>query len=329
MRTGKHQGMTALTARSLNDLARLPWLCASVASVWSMVLLDRAVGGPAVGGDIAQTMPLLIVLILAGGFTAGIQVFGLALNDLLDVRRDRLFDPARPLPAGRAGAGAALVVSITALLVGLACAVPLGMLSSLLAMACAAMVVFYNATARFVPAAGLVLLGLIGATAMLVPVPSARFCWPVWVTLTHVIGFAAAAHTFARKRPRLKGWHLWGVVGGWAFWSMVLITWMTQRDALGAPGHRTLWFGPIIAAALFTVICTLRVRAAGDRREAGRLLMHLGMQWLGVYGLAWLVAGQLWWQAAVVAAIVAIGWLGQWLWHDVDEPPRSAAAYRR
>jgi hypothetical protein len=110
---------------------------------------------------------------------------------------------------------------------------------------------------------------------------------------------------------------------------MVLITWMTQRDALGAPGHRWLWFGPIVAAGLFTVICARRVRAAGDRREAGRVLMHLGMQWLGLYGLAWLVAGRLWWQAAVVGALVGLGWLGQWLWHDAEQPPRNAGGYRR
>ncbi len=313
---------------ALIQVTRLALVAAGVSNVWLIVLLSKApeVGEPTTAA--LETMPTALALLLAAGMTIGLHVFGTTLNDVLDARHDRMFDPHRPIPAGQFSSGRAVVLSMAALLVAIVCAVPFGPTATVVCLICAAGVLFYDTVGKHFPAAGVVTLGLVRAGQMFVPNPDIAFCWPMWLAMTHIMGISAAAYVLEQKRPKLAGLELWGLIAGWAFWSLGLIGWMIYRHGLVVHDAPSAWLGPIAMVGLFALLAGWRLPKVPRGRDAGRLLMRLGWLWLIAYDAAWLGGVGRWGSAAAVAMLLPLALLlmgmRQWL-HGRSDPQ---GAYR-
>ena len=314
---------------ALLQVTRLALVFAGVSNVWMIVLFTKAAETGEPGTAALDRLTTPIALLLAMGVTIGLHIFGATLNDVLDARHDRMFDPTRPIPAGRFSPARAVVLSSAALLIAIVCAVPFGTTATVVCLICAAAVLFYDAVGKHFPAAGVITLGLIRAGHMFVPNPDLVFCWPVWLSMTHIIGISAAAYVLEHKRPKLTGLHLWALIAGWAFWSLVLIGWMLYRRGLLVHDAPLIWLGPIAAAAGFALLAGWRLPKVPRGRDAGRELMRMGWLWLIVYDAAWLGGAGLWWSALTVALLLpaAIGLMAitQWL---SERPTNDEGSYR-
>lgn len=283
------------------QLTRIALVFTAISNAWVVVLLSAAFGEKVRVTEAYADLPLWVLLLCTAGVAAGLYSFGMALNDVLDARRDRAFAPERPLPSGQLSMPTAVAVTVGALLIAVAAAIPLGRMSTLLCLVTAGLILFYNALAKHVPGVGVLSLGLIRAVHMLIANPALLYLWPVWLTLTHVVGISAAGYTLERKRPLMSPTALWLIVGGWVFVTVVMLAWMTQREAPFVAG--ALWLGPLLAATAFGVLMVPTLGRAPDGRAAGGLLVKRGLLWLIVYDAAWLVSAGLWWQAGLIALL--------------------------
>lgn len=281
-------------------LTRIGLVLTAVSNIWLVVLLtDGLPGQPTAGAVGSLTLGALL------GCTAivavGLYVFGMTLNDLMDVRRDRTFAPGRPLPSGQVTTRTAMAIAVFALLAAIGASVPLGPLSTVGCVITAALIVFYDAFGKHLPGVGIVTLGLVRAVHMLIANPALAMIWPVWLTLTHVIAISATAHRLENKRPRLAARSIWIVVGGWVFVTFAMVMWMSRRGGL-MPPTGWMWIGPAIAVVVFLFIA-VRTVERHDPRTAGQRLVKHGLLWLIVYDAAWLASAGLWWQAALLGAM--------------------------
>jgi hypothetical protein len=304
-------------------MVRLSLTMSAVSHAWLVLVLSRATALPE---DIGpwRTMPLWQSMLLGTVVAIGMSLFGTLVNDLLDARHDRMFRPHRSMATRRIGRQWAVGGAVGGLLAAIGASMPFGTASTSLCILCAAMVLVYNAAGRFVPGIGLVLLGLIRAIYMLIFNPQLALFWPVWLTTTHVIGVGAAAYVFEGKRPRLWGLQLWGVVAGWAFWSLAMIGWMSQRS------HPTIPAWPVVLAVVgFAASMPWQLGRVSGEREAGRLLTRAGLMWLMVYDIAWLAGAQLWWAIWMPILLLMISWIGHRIEQRSSGPDELTTMYRR
>jgi 4-hydroxybenzoate polyprenyltransferase len=286
------------------QLTRIALVFTAIADIWLITLLAHFAGETGIT-TAGLPLPLWAMLLCTAGVATGLYTFGMSLNDILDFRRDRTFAPQRPLPAGRIGLRGAVAITVAALLLAIVAAVPLGAVSTLLAVATAGAILFYNSIGKHMPGVGVVTLGVIRGMHMLIAAPSLAYCWPVWLTVSHVIGISAAAHRLEDKRPAMVGRQVWIVVGFWSFITLGLTLWMGRLGGLFIPTMPQLWVGPTLLAVVF-IIVALRTAAAHPNhpRLAGGLIIKRGLLWLIVYDAAWLASAQLWWQAALVGVLL-------------------------
>jgi 4-hydroxybenzoate polyprenyltransferase len=322
------------------DLLRLDMVAAAVSHIWLMTLLAGSSLEPA-----AQTNPALsalgLPLSLALGAVIGLGLAGcgMALNDALDARHDRAFAPERPIPAGRVTQRAALALALGCLLAAGLAAVPLGPASMLMTLIAAGAIVFYNFTGRFMPAVGIVTLGVIQGLVMAIPNPGFTFGWPAALAVTHVMGCEAGRYRLAGKRPSLSGRRSTWLLMGWMFAVLAVLGLMSLRGTLEGPAGQAptvgLWVGPLVAVVLFVLVVRWQLdrKASGpagraNRRSLATLVSQLGMLWLAVYDAVWLVGGGLYWQAGLIAALLGVTVLlmrvQRWLSDAAAAPP----AYR-
>ena len=117
---GTISGMFRLLA--LLQLTRAALAFTAIADAWAVLLL-RSPGTPAPGTP-QNPMWLVVVRMIATGVASfGLYAFGMALNDLLDARRDRIFAPRRPIPSGRIQPRSAIVIALVLLMMALLAAV--------------------------------------------------------------------------------------------------------------------------------------------------------------------------------------------------------------
>jgi hypothetical protein len=167
----------------------------------------------------------------------------------------------------------------------------------------AAAILFYNAAGRFIPAVGLVTIGLIHAAHMLIPNAHLSFTLPVWLVMTHAMGVGAAVHVLEDKRPRLGPRSVAGIVAGWLFWSALVIGYGALRGGIWPPGTPVwtlIW--PATAVAGFLVISVWKAGAVQGAAAAEKLKRY-GAMWQALYGAAWLMALGLEVQAAWLGAV--------------------------
>ena len=282
-----------------------------VSSLWLMTLMafylePAGRRNPALDA-LGPAWSLLITAIIA----VGLGIFMMVLNDALDARHDRAFEPDRPIPSGLVTQHAAIGLALFGLLLALGASIPLGALSMVMALITAGAIVFYNLAGRFVPAIGIITLALALSVAALIPNPNLAFAWPILLLMTHTIAAATLRHVLATKRPALTPINGWGVLIGWAFWSLVVLMLIRVRgEGIEHPGIGLVWLGPAVAMALLILIVWLILGPAAlhprSRRATAKRFTRLATAWLIVLNAGWLFSAGLWWQGLIVLALLLI-----------------------
>lgn len=118
--------------------------------------------------------PRLAALLAAAGASLCLYVFGLILNDIVDVETDRAERPGRPLPSGQITVPQARMAAIAMGLSGLNLALAAGRPALYVAAVLAGLIVLYNGVLKRVPVAGVVAMGLCRGLSLLLGAVAAR-----------------------------------------------------------------------------------------------------------------------------------------------------------
>lgn len=311
-------------------LTRVTSAFAAVGNTWFVILWTLA--SPEEPGTRALGNLSLGWALFAGAVVGlGLYAYGAALNDILDVRRDRALHSQRPLPSGRLSIDAAVGLVACTLMGAVLGASLLGVSAVLLCILTAAAILFFNSAARFVPSIGVVALGLIYAGHMLAPNVSLRFLWPVWMVMTHALIIGAATHVVSERTPRLSGRAVVAAVTGWAFWSAVLL-WL-GHERTGA-----LWpewvkpqaiIGPILCAFAFAAFAVRKLRIVGKGPRAAEKIARYGALWLALYNTTWLLGQGYLGESAILAAFTLAAFLGMTVIREGYAALEQPLTYRR
>jgi hypothetical protein len=261
----------------------------AVSDVWFVILLTRPRGEYTYIPVFSMSLPWAL---LAGATVAiGLFAYGASLNDVLDVRHDATFSPARPIPAGRIRMGQAIVVTVGALIVAMLGAIQMGVGAAGMTLITATGILFYNAAGKFIPAVGLITVGLIHAVHMMIPNYDLEFTLPVWLVMTHATVIAAVVYRLEDKRPALSRRAILTTAIGWLIWSAILLS-LGGRMSQGlwpddvSPWGLLLPFGTAIAFGFVAWWKATGVTGAA----AAEKLKRYGAMWQALYGAAWLMA---------------------------------------
>lgn len=330
--------MTSLIARlsPLLHLTRITAAFAVTGNVLFVVLWTRSVEAErdalaSVRGIATGSAPLLLAL-TGGLFIAlGFYAFAMVVNDIMDFRRDRSLHPDRPLPAGRVSLDAALGLTVSTILLALLGALMLGTEPAMLAIVTAAAILLFNASAKFLPSVGLVLLGLIYAAHMLIANPQMLFLWPVWLAMTHTLAVGAFTHHLAGRRPTLNRQTLVLAVLGWLFWSMVLAGLSIYRNGSlwpdFVPGSAAI--APALLAGLYLLFAFSKMRSTRSASKAADKVQRYGALWLPMYAAAWCFGAGLLWPGVALALLSIIGLLGMTILRELYSLVEHPIGYRR
>ncbi len=319
------------------QLTRLTMAFGAVSDVWFVILLTQARGEYIFMPVHGMYLP---VALLAGATVAiGLFAFGASLNDVLDVRHDAAFSPDRPIPAGRIRVGQAIIVTVGALIVAMLGGIILSLGepgkgnpsvgAAGMTLLTATGILFYNAAGKYIPAIGLVSVGLIHAAHMWIPNYQLSFTLPVWLVLTHSMIIAGVVHHLEDKRPRLRPRTLMAVFFGWLICSALLFS-------VGARGADGLWpddaprWGivfPIMVAIAFGFVAWWKATAVHGRAAAEKL-MRYGAMWQALYGAAWLLGVGLPRQAMWLGAFAVAGFLAMTLIKEITGYSDRPVAFR-
>ena len=289
------------------QLTRLTMAFGAVADVWFIILLTQAM--PVYEHVPVYDMNLAGALAAGAVVAVGLFAYGASLNDILDVRHDAAFSPQRPIPAGRIRLGQAVVVTIGALMIAVLGGAALGTWALWITLLTAAGILFYNAAGKYIPAIGLVTIGLVHVTHMLIPNAHLQFTWPVWLVMTHAMAIATIVHVLEQKRPRLTLRGGISALLGWVFWSVLVIGWgMMQEDRQLWPEQADPWavLWPVLTALAFVAVAWWKVSGVHGAAAAEKLKRY-GAMWQALYGAAWLAALGLTAQAVWIGGFAIAG----------------------
>ncbi|MEM9253334.1 MAG: hypothetical protein AAGB29_13380 [Planctomycetota bacterium] len=282
--------------RQPGRLAATEVVAAAVSNATTLALLANPASD---GGSWAMTA---MTLGLAAGSAAALVLGAVGLYRLLS-------GPA----AGRDERGTRWVgpVSTAALLVSVIAAAGLGQASALVAGLAALGAVTYAGVARFLPAVGVVSLGLLAGASMLVADPRMGPVWPVMLTMTHVMACASARVSSRQRRPAWTGRDTLLAVAGWCFWSLVWLSVSTWRAGAAGPSPTGLWLA--VGAAIAFAAAAVVTRGGVMRSAWAVRAMH-------VYNAAWLIgSGEVGW-ASLPVALGLIAWTAD-RWIGLTGPP--------
>lgn len=318
-------------------LTRVTTAFAAVGNVWFVILWSSRVAEEAPTPHL-DGKPMWALLVGGAASALGLYSYGTCLNDLLDVRRDRALRPERPLPSGQVSIETAAITVALTLIIAVLGATVFGTASVLLTLALAFGILFFNTAARFVPAVGLVVLGLLYAGHILVPNPGLRFMWPVWLVMTHALLVAAVTHVLARKVPPISTRAACLAVVGWLLWS-VLILWLGWlRSAPTSDDTRVIWphwvppsagIGPAVLCASFVLLAVRRTRQYGWGPRAADKIYRYGSLWLNLYALAWMLGAGYLREAALLAALALVAYLTMTTLRELYGLAEQPVGYRR
>jgi 4-hydroxybenzoate polyprenyltransferase len=265
----------------------------AIADIWLVLLItksDSAYVGTSVYG-LAWWPAMFATAIVAVGMCG----FAAALNDTIDARHDATFHPSRPIPSGWIPIAQAVVLMVCSLLLALLAASFLGSWPVRMGLLTAAAILFYNIAGKHIPAVGLVSVGLIYASHMLIANIELTFTLPIWLIMSHAMVCAIAIYLLEDKRPTIsfRGWA--GILLGWLFWSVVLCSGPLARHGTLLPEGMTisslLW--PLAAVVMFAVIIRWKITHAKTSMLAAEKVRRYGSLWECVYATSWLIALQL------------------------------------
>jgi len=313
-------------------LTRITNAVAAVGNVWFVILWTRAIPEERAGAGLAVASGDLVWKLLGGGVLAvGLFAYAMALNDTLDIRRDRALHPDRPLPSGRISVDTAVGVMVVALIAAGLGAVTLGSPAVVMCLLVALAVLVYDAAVKHVPSMGLVLLGLIYAGHMMIPNVMLIFCWPVWLAMTHALAVGALTHWLAGRRPSLRGATLAWAGAGWAFWSAVLLWlgWSRTETLWPAWVPATAWIPPTLLIAGYAWVAWWKGRRTRSRARAAEKAQRYGSLWLTLYATGWFIGAALWTEALILGAVAAVGWIGMTVLREAYSLLEHPVGYRR
>lgn len=260
--------------------------------------------------------PWLIGATLA--VAVGLYGFGMALNDIIDRRRDRQIARSRPLPSGRIGVGAAILVAGLLLAVALVGGLifyqraDAGVFSLLLVAFTAGLIAMYDYAGKYLVWLGLLMLGLIRFFHTTVAAPQLPVLWHPLLILNHVVIISAVAYRWEAKRPPLTPQQGWMLVAGLAALNIGLIgAFFFRRGESFAESLRLspALISPLIAAGVFAVFALTIKQRANDRRAAGKALILYGLLWLILYDALFVGGYVNWWLGAALLVLWPISYL--------------------
>ncbi len=316
------------------QLARPGLALSAVSNGWMVVFLARSGLDQGVSGGLVVEGGLPLVLALTALVSGGLHAYGIALNDVLDARHDRLFVPERPIAAGRVSQRTGVIVALVGLLAALAAAAVLGTGSVSLTLAVAGGILFYNTVGKHFAVTGIVTLSLVRAGHMFVPCPTLGFVFPIGLVMTHTLLATAMAHAQSGKRPRLHPREVWRLAAAWVFWTLALVGWMSSRGTLALKQDSGQWW---IVFGLATVFAVLGWRATSmptplrHRRTAGARTLNAAMRGLMLYDAAWLMGLGFFAPAAAHLTLFLTGWAMDHTlrWGNGSTAPLRISAGRR
>lgn len=203
---------SALSARVLTLLqfTRAALVFTALADTMCALLLRASKSTPPGEAVWRHLDPISTMLALSA--SGCLYAFGMALNDLVDRRRDAVVAATRPLPSGRLGVYTAhlivTVLALAALALGGMYAMRIGSPGSFAMLVLTLLLInFYNFAGKYLVSAGLVTLGLVRMTHAMVAAPEVPVVWhPLWL-FTHVLLVSAVAYVWEEKRPRITPLH--------------------------------------------------------------------------------------------------------------------------
>lgn len=297
----------------LLHLTRVTTAFAAVSNVWFVVLWTRASGHEReFAAGVLRDEPLWRLLGGGAVFAVGIFMFATALNDTVDLRRDRLLFPDRPLPAGRVSVDTAAMLVAASLIAAVLGACVLGLSAVYMCLLTTAGVLFHTVAARFFPSVGLVTLGLIYGAHMMTANAYLVFVWPVLFVMAHALLLGAVAHRLARRRPRLTVRRLGLAALGWAFWSGILLYVGWLRAGTVWPGWVRIEaaIAPVLLGAGFLALAWNKARTNSNPVRAADKIRRYGAFWVTLYGIAWMAGQGYTAEALILGALTLGGWLG-------------------
>jgi 4-hydroxybenzoate polyprenyltransferase len=312
------------------QLTRLTMAFGAVADVWFVILLTKYHDTHSMYAYLPVHDMNLAAALFAGATVAiGLFAYGASLNDVLDARHDSAFSPERPIPAGRIRLGQAIVVTVGSLIVAMLGSMAMGKEAGFVAVITAAIILFYNATGKYIPAVGVVTVGVEHAAHMLIPNYQLEFTLPVCLVMTHSIVIAVLVHRLEDKRPMLSARSMFAAIIGWAAISALLL-WAGGRHGEGvwpnSSGAYAVFF-PIMATIGFGFVAWWK--ATGVRgKAAAEKLKRYGAMWEGVYGAAWLLALNMPTQAFWLALFSLAGFAAMTMIKEVTGLSDRPLAYR-
>jgi len=314
-------------------LARVTSGFAVVGNAWFTVLWVR-VSPEEPSHSLFSSRPLALLLAAAALNALGLFIFGAAINDILDLRRDRLLRPDRPLASGSARLGTAITLVALTLLGAVVGASAFGTPGVLLTVALAAAILAFNGAARFVPGFGIVAFGLIYAGQMIVPEPGTRFLWPAWTVMTVMSAVHAASHVLARKSPPVsrRAWFVTAV--GWSFWTIVAFWLSTTRDEPGAGAwphwvDARAWIGPAGVLAVLATVCWRKARILGPGPRLADKYLRYGTLSLGFCAVGWMGGAGHWREALILGGLALAGYLGMTVLRELYALLENPIGFRR
>jgi len=286
-------------------LTRFSVAIGAIADIWLVLLITKNDSGYV--GTSVYSLQWWSSILAAAVVAIGLCGFAASLNDTIDARHDATFHPDRPIPSGWVPIAQAVVLMVCSLLIALLAASFLGAWPVRMGLLTAAAILFYNVVGKHIPAVGLVSVGLIYASHMLIANIELTFTLPVWMIMTHAMACATAIYFLEDKRPRLsaRGWL--GVLLGWIFWSIVLCYGPIARHGTLLPDgmHIVSLLWPLAAVAGFILTIRWKVSRARTSMLAAEKVRRYGAIWECLYAAAWLMALQLY-RPAILMFIFAV-----------------------
>jgi 4-hydroxybenzoate polyprenyltransferase len=324
-------------------LTRIATGFSAVASVWFVVFWTHA-SEQEPGTTNFRELPLWLLLAGAAVNALGLFGFTTALNDVLDRRRDQILNPQRPLPSGRLSLDAAISLVVLTFATAVLGATLLGTLAVLVTILVAGAALFFNAAGKYVPAVGLVVLGLLYAGQMVTPNLHLKFVLPVWVVMTHALVVAGTAHVYGQKAPGFSRRGRAFAVAGWAFWSAVMLAvgWYRNADQAALAGAASwlrplaphwvkpmVYVAPLALSAALALIIWWRLKALGRGKALAEEIKRLGALWLALHCAAMLLAQGYTREGAVLGAVAVLGLLGMTVVREAILLVEQPVGYKR
>ena len=140
----------------------------------------------------------LLPLLAAVAASLCLYMFGLAVNDIVDIETDRVERPDRPLPSGQLTVTQARGAAIAAAFTGLNIALLAGVSALCVAGALAFLILAYNAVLKRIPLVGTFAMGACRGLSVLLGVVAARPDWDVGAgAVLAIVGVTAYVWAFS------------------------------------------------------------------------------------------------------------------------------------